>query len=132
MAKNGLIANNVRDINGIVLFDAKFQNVTLQFAAAETWPAGAVLGRVTATGRYVRFNPAASDGSQVPSAILCDPVTQSASGNTPYTVLIQGEVRATDLVDSTGTALTDAARFALRDYSIIARDVHEITFRDNN
>ncbi|AAQ96474.1 hypothetical protein [Vibrio phage VP16T] len=134
MAKNGLIADNVRDINGVVLFDAKFKPVVLQFGAAETWPAGAVLGRVTATGRYVRYNASASDGSQVPSAILTEAVTQSAAGNVTYDVAVSGEFRVGDLVDAAGTALTanSAADYALRDYGFILRDVHETTFRDNN
>ncbi|AAQ96538.1 hypothetical protein [Vibrio phage VP16C] len=134
MAKNGLINDRVRDINGVVLFDAKFKPVELAFAAAETWPAGAVLGRVTATGRYVRYNPAASDGSQVPSAILTEAVTQSAAGNITYSVAVSGEFRVGDLTDATGTALTanSSADFALRDYGFILRDVYETTFRDNN
>lgn len=132
MAKNGLIANNVRNINGVVLFGAKFKEVTLQFDAAETWPAGAVLARVTASGRYVRFDTTASDGSEVPSAILTDAVTAAAAGNQAYAVMIQGEVREGDLTDAADAAINAAAVFALRDYSIIAREVHEITFRDNN
>ncbi len=131
MAKNGLIANNVRNINGIVLFDAKFKEVTLQFAAAQTWPAGAVLGRLTSNGNYVRFDTTASNGAEVPSAVLTDAVT-NAIGNTPYAVLIQGELRQDDLVDEADAAIDAAAVFALRNYSIIAREVHEITFRDNN
>ena len=34
--------------------------------------AGAVLGQVTATKKFVAFAPAASDGSQTAAAILCD------------------------------------------------------------
>lgn len=132
MAKNGLIANTERNINGIVLFDAKFKEVELEFATGETWPAGAVLGRVTASGRYVRFDTSASDGSEVPSAVLTDAVTAAAAGNQTYAVLIQGEVRQADLTDTADAAITAAAVFALRNYSIIAREVREITFRDNN
>ncbi len=133
MAKNGLIADNVRNINGVVLFGATFKPVTLAFAAAETWPAGAILGRVTSSGNYVRYDATASDGSEVPSAILTEAVTQPI-GTTTYQVAVQGEFRVGDLVDSADTAITvnSAADYALRDYGIIVRDVHETTFRDNN
>lgn len=133
MAKNGLIANNVRNINGMVLFNATFKPVVLSFAAAETWPAGAILGRVTASGNYVRYDSTASDGSEVPSAILTEDVTQPI-GTTTYSVAVEGEFRVGDLTDADGTAITvnSAADYALRNYGIIVRDVHETTFRDNN
>ncbi len=132
MAKDGLISITTRNIDGVVINNAVFLPVTLTFTAAEAWPAGAVLGRLTASGNYVRYDPTANDGSQVPSAVLTDEVSSSAAGNTPYTVMVQGEVRAQRLVIKDGTVLNDAQRFALRDYSIIARDTFQITEADNS
>lgn len=132
MSTEGVVNIGTRTINGIVVNDAKFIPATLEFGAAATWPAGSVLGRLTASGRYARFDAAASNGAQVPSAILTQPVTTTAAANVPFDVLIQGEVRLDDLVNSAGSALTDAQVFLLRDYAIIARDVRQITFRDNN
>ena len=131
MAQNGVIAVNNRTINGIVVNDAKFIPVTLTFTAAETWPAGAVLGRLTATGAYVRYNPTLSTGAEVPSAVLTQPVAVSAAGNIPYQAMVEGEARLADLVINDGTAITAAQAFALRTYNIIARDVRDITFQDN-
>jgi Bacteriophage lambda head decoration protein D len=34
------------------------------------WPAGTVLGKVTATGKFTALAPAAADGSQIAAAIL--------------------------------------------------------------
>lgn len=43
---------------------------TVTVAAETTLPAGLVLGRITATGKYVPYNDAAIDGSEVAAAVL--------------------------------------------------------------
>ncbi len=43
--------------------------------AGVTYPANTVLGKVTATGKYVVWNPANADGSETVAAILIYPVT---------------------------------------------------------
>lgn len=44
--------------------------VTATVAGAVALPSGTVLGKITATGKYVKRNAAASDGSQTSAAIL--------------------------------------------------------------
>lgn len=44
-------------------------------ASGQNLPLGAVVGTITATGKVKRFDPSATDGSQVPSGVLladCD------------------------------------------------------------
>lgn len=48
--------------------------VRLQRNTADTFVAGLVLGRVTATGYYKAYDDAASDGSQTAVAVLMDDV----------------------------------------------------------
>lgn len=61
--------NNVSD----VLFweiDPLYSREVVTIAAGRWLPIGSVLGRVTASGLYVAFDPAATDGSQAPAAVL--------------------------------------------------------------
>ena len=44
--------------------------VTVNEAAATSYPLGTVLGKVTATGKYIRSVQTAVDGSQTPAAIF--------------------------------------------------------------
>lgn len=46
------------------------KSVVVREAAATTYKLGEVLGKVTATGKYVRLAPAASDGSQTFAGIF--------------------------------------------------------------
>lgn len=123
------ITNN--DPLGIVIWDPVFEDATLTFAGAETWPAGAVLGKVTATGKYVRFDAAAVDGSEVPKAVLSQEVTAAGAGDVAGRPLISGRVRAGDLVDAADAALTGAQLDQLRDYTIIALATNQLAELDN-
>lgn len=123
------ITNN--DVTGVVIWDPVHENATLTFAGAATWPAGAVLGKVTATGKYVRFTPGAADGSEIPKAVLTQAVTADAAGDVPARPAIAGRVRAGDLVNNVDAALTDAQLDQLRVYSIIALGTTELTELDN-
>ncbi len=84
---------------------------------------GAVLGKVTATGKYKPFAPAASDGTQTPAAILyegCD----ATSLDVRRTLTVRDtEVQADVLVWAAG--VTDlqktAALAALAALGIVAR-----------
>jgi hypothetical protein len=56
--------------------------------AAATLELGTVLGKVTATGKYVVLAPAASDGSEVAAAVVIDrKVTAAATTDTKVVVL---------------------------------------------
>jgi hypothetical protein len=114
---------------GIAIWEPLYRDATLTFDGAETWPAGAVLGRLTATGAYVRFNP--SGTPLIPKAILSHDVTAAGAGDVPSSLLIAGRVRAEDLVNNVGAALTDAELDELRNYSIIALSTTQLAELDN-
>ena len=65
---------------------------------------GAVLGRVTATGKYILCLSAAVDGSQTPAAILVDYYdgTEAIGG-----VYLMGEFNGSALTFGTGTTLAN-------------------------
>jgi hypothetical protein len=46
------------------------EQVIVTVAGAVALPSGTVLGRITATGKYVKYNNGAADGSQVAAGIL--------------------------------------------------------------
>lgn len=123
------IAN--RRLTGLVVFGAVFEDETLTAAGAETWPAGAVLARVTASAKLVRFVPAGADGSEVPLAVLTVPVEFAGAGDRTERPAIEGRVRRGDLLDDADAALTDAAIDTLRSYGVIAQVTHQQTEQDN-
>ena len=55
-------------------------NVTVTVPAATTYLAGLVLGKITATGKYVAYNNGASDGSEVAAGVL---YTELKNGGAP-------------------------------------------------
>lgn len=123
------ITNN--STSGVAIWDPVHEDATLTFAGAETWPAGAVLGKVTATGKYVRFNPGGADGSEIPKAVLTQEVTAAGAGDVAARPAIAGRVRAGDLVNNADAALTAAQLDQLRDYSIIALGTTQLAELDN-
>lgn len=123
------ITNN--KTRSLALWGPVSEDATATFTAAETWPEGAVLAKLTATGNYVRFDPTASNGSQIPKAVLLQPLEAVASGNIPFRPVISGRVRAGDLVNNTGGALTAAQFDQLRDFSIIALGTTQLAELDN-
>lgn len=75
---------------------------------------GAVLGKITATGKYVLSASAASDGSQTPVAILAEDADASAADKVTVAYLT-GEFN--------GTALTLGAGHTLASVTPLLRDV---------
>ena len=73
---------------------------------------GSVLGRITATGKWVLSASAASDGSQVPRAILAEDADASSADKTTV-AYFTGEFNATALTFGAGhtaASTTDALR----------------------
>lgn len=78
---------------------------------------GAVLGKITASGKYILSLSAAVDGSQTPYAILAEGCDPSAADVTNVAVYAKGEFNANALSFGTGhTAATVKA--PLRDAGI--------------
>lgn len=87
--------------------------------AAATLTVGAVLGKVTATGKYKLSTSAAVDGSQVPAAVLIadslgfsHDVTLVAATDTKVLALVRGPVILADAALQYGTGMTLAVTTA--------------------
>lgn len=84
--------------------------------SAQTLRVGAVLGKVTATGKYKLAASAAVDGSQTPVAVLIadglgssTDVVLAAATDTKALVLARGPVIVADAALQLGTGITAAA-----------------------
>jgi hypothetical protein len=120
-----------RQLTGIVVFGAVFEDETLTATGAETWPAGAVLARVTASGKLVRFDAGGAAGTEIPLAVLTVAVEFTGAGDRTERPAIAARVRRGDLVDAADGALTDVAVDTLRSYGVIAQATHQLTELDN-
>lgn len=92
---------------------------TVTIAAGQVIARGAVLGMITASGKYVAALSASTDGSQNPSAIAADFVDASA-GDALGGVYIAGEFNGNALLLGTGITLA-AAKASLRLQSIYVK-----------
>jgi hypothetical protein len=79
------------DPNGLVLDDYPVQTAGATIGTAANLVAGAVLGRITASGKYILSLSGASDGSQTPAAILLTDAA-AASADAPAVILLSGAV----------------------------------------
>lgn len=66
---NQVFYEDVRNGAYLGRYDTDMSNEEVVFASGAFVEAGTVMGKVTATGRYVPLNPALSDGSQMPAGI---------------------------------------------------------------
>ncbi|MGE4544211.1 MAG: head decoration protein [Pedobacter sp.] len=83
----------------------------------QTLTRGAVLGKITASGKYALCDSAAVDGSQSPVCILAENCDASAADKTSVPVYLSGEFAETSLTFG-GTDTADTHRAALRDLNI--------------
>lgn len=99
---DALIAHDADDLLGKTITLASGQNLTR----------GAVLGRITASGKYVLSATAAVDGSQVPSVVLCED-TNATGGDAACNAYFSGVFNVGALVLGAGhttQTVTDALR----------------------
>lgn len=77
---------------------------TVTLSGATKIKAGTVLGKITASGKYVPLNPGAADGSQNAAAIL-GAYKDVTAGDKPAAVVIRDcEVNASELLWGAATA----------------------------
>ncbi|MCJ8168639.1 head decoration protein [Atopomonas sediminilitoris] len=88
-------------------------------AAGQILTAGAVLGKVTASGEYKLSASAAGDGSQTPEVILDEAVDTTSSAK-PAPVMLTGEVFGSALILGAGHTLA-TVKTALRPLSLFVR-----------
>jgi len=80
-------------------------NVTIA-SGSSVVSGGTVLGRVTATGLYTRYNNANSDGTEVARGILLNRV-DPRYGNTLGSMMVHGMVRSGSLIGIDTAGVTD-------------------------
>ena len=87
--------------------------VTVTIAGGVALPHGTVVGKITATGKYIKAVDGAADGSMVNVAILCNDL-EGVNGDKPAVVIDQGaELFGAMLNNGAGaTALQKAALVA--------------------
>lgn len=92
---------------------------TVTIGADQVLTRGAVLGQVTASGEYILSLSAATDGSEVPVAVLEDAIDTTGAA-APGVVRLTGEVLASGLTLGTGHTAA-SVKAALRPLSLFVR-----------
>jgi hypothetical protein len=93
--------------------DQRYSREVVTIGSGANLVAGRVLGRVTATGRFVALAPGASDGSQVAAAVLLEDAAAAAANVDDIVVLVRhaivessrlgwGSLTAPQIVTATG------------------------------
>jgi hypothetical protein len=80
------------------------------------FPAGQVLGKITASGKYTAYDATATDGSETAAAILYEAVDASTADATGVGVVRDAEVKGALLTDNdaAGTAALAALGIIVR------------------
>ena len=78
--------------------NGKISRETITVLSSQTLQAGAVLGKVTASGKYKALDPAAADGPQSAAGIVYDAVDASTADAEGVGVVRLAEVNAAELV----------------------------------
>lgn len=124
------ITNNA--VSGVILWEPVFDDAIALDAASITYPAGTLLGRITASGKLTKYTTAASDGSETPVAIAHQEVELAAGVDLPTRVLVGGQVRRGKLLaDDPARVITIAEADALRDYGITSLTTSQNSELDN-
>jgi hypothetical protein len=105
--------------------DPDYTRETVTLKAGTAYPLGAVLGRITADGKYT-FSPAASttgtEGAEIACAVLLHPVAASAT-DTQAVILARGQVIVADRALAFDASVTDAAAQSLKHQQLAAHGI---------
>ena len=105
--------------------DPDYTRETVTLKAGTAYPLGAVLGRITADGKYT-FSPAASttgtEGAEIACAVLLHPVAASAT-DTQAVILARGQVIVADRALAFDATVTDAAAQSLKHQQLAAHGI---------
>ena len=105
--------------------DPDYTRETVTLKAGTAYPLGAVLGRITADGKYT-FSPAASttgtEGAEIACAVLLHPVAASAT-DTQAVILARGQVIVADRALAFDASITDAAALSLKHQQLAAHGI---------
>jgi len=105
--------------------DPDYTRETVTLKAGTAYPLGAVLGRITADGKYT-FSPSASttgtEGAEIACAVLLHPVAASAT-DTQAVILARGQVIVADRALAFDASVTDAAAQSLKHQQLAAHGI---------
>jgi Bacteriophage lambda head decoration protein D len=97
-------------------------NVTMDSSIATALEPGTVLGKITASGKYVAYDNQASDGSQAAAAILYGSVDVTGADQVACVIVRTAEVNGDELVWPGGSPTDQTAGIAdLKTLGIIVR-----------
>ena len=101
-------------------------DVTVTVPAATTYAAGTILGKITASGKYVRHAAGATDGSEDEAGVLCETLVNtavSAVDSESVSFARDAEVNGSELTYEVGAdaAQITASNLALKALGIIVR-----------
>lgn len=77
-------------------------------AMGQVLAAGAILGKITSSGKYVGYDPAANDGSQTPAGVLWDAIDATDADTKGVAIVRDAEINSSEVVWKAG--LTDAQK----------------------
>lgn len=123
------------DRGSVELRDGKFRDETLTVAGAGTVAEGTILARDSVSGKLVVFEKGGTTNENgEPKAVLTHAVTVTGAGDVRVRVLVAGTVNKNRLVidaDGDDSNIDAATIDLLRDYSIVAVDVSQLSQLDN-
>ncbi len=96
--------------------DFPIRTLDVTIASGQNLTRGALLGKITASGKYVLSLAAAADGSQTPVAILAEDV-DATGGDKSGIVYVSGDFNENAITYGTGHT-ADSVRAGLRDLNI--------------
>ena len=106
-------------------FDPNYSRETVILKAGTAYPLGAVLGRITADGKYILSPHAAvtgSEGAEIANAVLIAAVDATAT-DTPALVLVRGPVIVADRALVFDASVADAAAQSLKHQQLAAHGI---------
>ena len=106
-------------------FDPHYSRETVILKAGTTYPLGAVLGRITADGKYVLSPHAAvtgGEGAEIANAVLIEAVDATAA-DTPALVLARGPVIVADRALVFDASVADPAAQSLKHQQLAAHGI---------
>jgi len=96
--------------------DFPIRTLDVTIASGQNIARGALLGKITASGKYILSLAAAVDGSQTPAAILAEDV-DATGGDKSGIVYVSGDFNENRITYGTGHT-ADSVRAGLRDLNI--------------
>lgn len=115
----------ISDLLKYEVSDFLYSRDTITLAAGNKLAMGAVLGKLAASDEYAEFDPTASDGSQIPVAVLVADADATAAAIKTVAVVRHCVVSRQSLIWKAGVTAPEkaAAEAALTKLGVVVRDV---------